>query len=81
MSEHKKRLTVKQKRMRRAVEDLADFMATYDTQRGYVDYSDSILIDDVLYGLGVALEPDKYKWATGYALFKDVLRAHLKDKP
>lgn len=67
----------KQERMKRAVLYLTDYMATYDKQPGYENYSDETLIADVLYGLGVALEGEKYKFGDGFDKFKHVLREHL----
>ena len=75
-----KRLTTKQKRMQRAIRFLADYMATYEQQVGCLNYSDKILIDDVLYGLGVAFEPQKHEYARGFDVWKDKLREHLADE-
>ena len=73
----RKRLTAKQKRMQRAIRYLADYLGTYEKQAGCLDYTDKTLIDDVLYGLGVALDPVAHKWASGYGVWKDKLREHL----
>ena len=70
-------MTSKQKRMKKAVEYLQDYMATYDKQGGYLDYSDETLIEDVLYGLGVALGPKQYAFAQGFRRFKERLAKHL----
>lgn len=67
--------------MRYAVAFLQQYMATYDGQSGYDTYSDRVLIDDVLYGLGVALEADQYQFATGFDKFKQRLREHLGSVP
>lgn len=69
------------KRMKCAVVYLQDFMRTYDQQHGYETYSDSILIQDVLYGLGVALYPDKYSHADGFTEFKCFLKVFLEKNP
>ena len=76
----KPKLTKKQRRMKKAVEYLQEYMGTYDLQMGYLDYSDETLIDDVLYGLGVSLSPDKHQFANGYDKFKERLRKHLGSK-
>lgn len=60
----------------RAVTSLKDYINTYDRQPGYESYRAETLIDDVLYGLGIALD-DKYRHAQGYDEFKKVLREHL----
>lgn len=72
-----KRLTAKQKRMQRAIRLLSDYIATYEAQAECLNYTDKTLIDDVLYALGVALEPDAHKWASGFDVWKDKLREHL----
>ncbi|ARM83968.1 hypothetical protein [Marinobacter salarius] len=59
-----------------AVTYLQDYMNTYSDQQGYEEYRTETLIDDVLYGLGAALD-ENYKYAQGYEEFKKVLRAHL----
>lgn len=73
-------MTKKQKRMKEAVKYLKEYMESYDKQRHYLDFEDVTLIDDVLYGLGVALGGEKYKFASGYAKFQKVLREHLSEK-
>ena len=47
----KKKLTPPQRRMRDAVAYLQKYMATYDKQPLYMEYSDSTYIADILYGL------------------------------
>lgn len=61
-----------------AVAYLTNYMATYDQQFGYADYSEQTYIDDVLYGLGASLG-DQYRWAGGFDAFKKRLMAHLKE--
>ena len=72
-----KRLNAKQKRMQRAIRFLADYMATYEQQTECLNYTDKTLIDDVLYALGVAFEPQQHKYASGFDVWKDALRAHM----
>lgn len=67
----------KRKRMREAVSRLTDYMKTYDQQAGYEDYTDETFINNVLYGLGIALDKDKYFAGQGFDAFKSVLRKHL----
>jgi hypothetical protein len=67
----------RQQRMERAVAYLRNFMATYDQQQGYGDYSDETYINDVLYGLGVSLS-DEYQFAGGFRKFLTLLRDHLE---
>ena len=72
-------MNIEQRRMKAAVEYLQQYMQTYDTQRGYLDYSDKTFINDVLYGLGVALNPKQYEFADGFDRFKEHLREHLSE--
>lgn len=76
-----KKINKKQeKRMKNAVAYLQEYMNTYSDQHDYQRMADHTLIDDVLYGLGVALSKE-YEFRPGYDKFKDVLRKHLGDKP
>lgn len=70
-----KRLTKRQKRIEEAVAYLQKFMATYPNQTGYLDYTDRTFLNDMLYGIGVALGGKV--GADGFDEFKDKLRAHL----
>jgi hypothetical protein len=65
-------------RVKQAIESLQKYINTYDQQYRYQYYSDETIINDILYGLGVALEPEKYKFHDGFCKFKDVLREHLE---
>jgi len=71
------KLTKSQKRMREIVKKLQHYFATYDQQSGYDTYSDRILIDDVLYGLGMILDEKEYSFALGFDKFKKKLWEHL----
>ena len=70
----------RRQRMRNIVAKLTDYMVTYSAQPGYEDYSDTTLIDDVLYGLGIALEPEKHHAAQGYDIFRQKLMLHLRQE-
>jgi hypothetical protein len=67
-----KRTTAKQKRMKKAVAFLKNYIETYDKQHAYENYSDETYINDILYGLGASLSDD-YKWASGFTKFKEFL--------
>jgi hypothetical protein len=75
----KKKLTSRQRRIQKAITYLRDYMVSYDKQYGCLDYSDETFIDDVLYGLGVALDK-KYEFSTGFEMFRAVLRGHLLER-
>lgn len=67
----------RRQRVQEAIKYLQHYMNTYDSQMGYLEYTDEIIINDVLYGLGVALDRDQYQFADGFKKFKEVLRKHL----
>lgn len=57
---------------------LQQYIDTYSEQEHYTSYSERIVIDDMLYGLGVALYGEKAKFANGYRWFKrEVLLPHI----
>ena len=60
-----------------AVAALSEYWGTYGNQ-GIKDYSATILLDDALYGIGIAIDPVKYREAAGYELFKKDLIERLK---
>jgi hypothetical protein len=62
--------TQRQKRMQRVVADFQKYVATYDSEVYSKDYADKTFVNDMLYGIGVALDPEKYKGATGFEKFK-----------
>lgn len=68
------------KRMKAAVAYLQKYMATYDKQAHYQDYTDETYINDVLYGLGASLD-EKYKFADGFSKFKELLAKHIAAHP
>lgn len=63
----------------KATKALQDYMNTYDKQFGYKEYSEECFINDVLYGLGIALDPEKYRYAGGFDLFKRKLSEFIKE--
>lgn len=63
--------------MKEAVAYLQEYMNTYINQPGYKSFSAQTLVDDVLYGLGVALDKERHTAAQGYRAFKEKLKAHL----
>ena len=75
----KKKLNAKQKRVKAIIEKLQHYMETYSDQTGYLDYSDETIIDDVLYGLGIAIDDEKYHFNDGYRKFKAKLIKHIGD--
>ena len=72
-----KSLTTRQKQVEIGIKYLKRYIDTYDKQFGYLDYTDETIIDDILYGLGVAIDSDEYKFASGFRKFKERLAKHL----
>jgi len=70
-------MTEQQKKVKKAIEYLQNYMQTYDKQGGYLDYTDETIINDVLYGLGVAIGGKEYEFAQGFKKFKKRLITHL----
>lgn len=61
-------------RMAVIVRTFQEYVNTYSNQRGYTEYSDRTFIEDMLYGIGIAVDEDRYKNADGYAEFKEYLK-------
>jgi hypothetical protein len=72
--------TPEQKRMKGVVAQLTHFMAAYSHRKGYESYSDKKFIDDVIQGLGLALNSEEYRTAQGYDKFKKLLLEHLNER-
>lgn len=68
------------KSMKNVVADLQKYIETYSSQPTYEEFSDEVFIDDIVYGLGVALS-EEYKFAPGFSDFKEVLLKHLLSDP
>lgn len=68
----KSKLTPEQKRVKKIITYLRKYINTYPKQSGYLNYSDDVIIDDILYGLGAALD-EQYKYASGFYKFKKFL--------
>lgn len=62
-----------------AVIYLVEYWEMYDDQPNYTEFRDDTFIDDALYGIGKAIDPEKYGFAEGYKRFKDFLRDYLKE--
>ena len=60
-----------------SVKYLQNYMNTYSNQEGYEDYSVRIYIEDILYGLGVSIDENKYQWAECFREFKKDLMQFL----
>jgi hypothetical protein len=67
----------RRKRMHNIVAAFQQYVADYDKQAAYEDYSDKTFIDDMLYGIGIALDGHSNANALGYENWKRQLLAHL----
>ena len=67
----------KRKRMVEIVRRFQQYVGTYTSQPEYADYPDETFINDMLYGLGIAIDPKDYYAASGFDKFKAVLRGRL----
>jgi hypothetical protein len=65
--------------MRDVVARIQTYVRTYPDQDHYQNYSDTTFIDDMLYGIGLSLDPKRYYAASGFDRFKAVLRERIQD--
>jgi len=63
----------KQKRMKKIVAKFQEYVKSYTNQSHYLNYSDEIFIDDMLYGIAISINEKKYQFADGYKLWKKEL--------
>ncbi len=78
-SKRSKRRQERRERMRAMLESFENYVVTYRSQEGWEDYSDKMFLDDMLYGLGIAMEDsdEQYTWGNGFQRFKEYLLKHL----
>jgi hypothetical protein len=65
--------------MEKMVRGLSRYWSTYGDQLGYRNYSRETLLQDALYGIGIALGKDKYRYIEGFKDFKTDLLAFLQE--
>lgn len=59
----------------KAIKYFQRYVGTYnDGNVPIYDISDKTFIDDMLYGLGVSINKDKYQFADGYERFREFLK-------
>jgi hypothetical protein len=58
--------------MKDVVEKFQEYVATYSDQPCYTNYSTNAFIDDMLYGIAIAIDKE-FSFANGYSLFKEQL--------
>lgn len=64
----------------KATKYLIDYWRTYPEQRNYLNYMDKTFIHDALYGLGKAIDADRFHGSAGYSEFKLYLSEFLKSE-
>ena len=74
-------MTKKKKKLIDMQRKLENYVTTYKEQKYWLEYDETIFLDDMLYGIGIALDVDKYKMADGYENFLLFLMEHIKSKP
>lgn len=62
-----------------ALNRLRRYLADYEDQTYFHEYTDEVFIKDVLYGLGIALEPQVYNMADGFEKFCRRLAESIKE--
>lgn len=61
-----------------AIAYLKEYINSYDKQRGYEKYAEVTVINDLIYGLGVALWGDDHRWHAGFQKTLVKIREVLK---
>lgn len=65
-------------RVEASIKFLQEYMNTYKYST-CCSGNGNVFADDILYGLGVALDPENYSFALGYSKFKQDLLMKLQD--
>lgn len=63
--------------VREGIASFKKYVDTYDKQFKYDEYSDETIINDMLYGLGICINKEEYKFSDGFDKFKRRLIEHL----
>jgi len=72
--------TASENRMAKIVSYFQNYVATYSDQQNYKTYGDRIFIDDMLYGIGIAINKYQYQNAVGYRLWKKELLKFMNNQ-
>jgi hypothetical protein len=62
------------------VADFEKYVVTYKSQANYENYSYETFINDMIYGIGLTINPEIYMWAEGYESFKIDLIEFFKNR-
>lgn len=60
-----------------AIKELQQYIKTYNKQYEWEQYQEKTVIDDILYGLGIAIDKQIYSGANGFKEFKHFLLLYL----
>ena len=63
---------------RKVIESMTEYLQTYPKQAFWEKYTPKTIIDDLVYGLGIAVD-EKYVGASGYRDWKAYLIKFLQD--
>lgn len=63
--------------MEAAVKRMQHYWATYDEQYGYKEWGKDMFLRDALYGVGIAVDGEKYRYANGFERFINDLRKRI----
>lgn len=72
------KFTPEEKRMKAVMASFKKYVNTYSKGSYYHGQSDKTFILDMFYGIGIALDPEKYKMAGGFRVFQTLLKSHLE---
>lgn len=64
-------------RMNKIVRAFQEYVKNYDQQASYLDYEDRTFIKDMVYGIGIAIDPEGFRGASGCEQFNHEIRRHL----
>ena len=63
----------------KAANELAEYWSTYNDQSGVNNYTESIFLDDALYGIGVSMNSERFREAPGDRAFRWMLFRYLEN--
>jgi hypothetical protein len=69
----------RKKRMEKIVKKFQKYVATYSDQKFYKTYSDECFVNDMLYGIVIALDK-KYEFGSGFQLWLKDLKYFFKHR-
>ena len=70
---------IKTNTIEQTVEYMIKYINTYKDQFGWKEYTHETFLDDMIYGIGVAMS-DQYKMAQGYEKFRADIDEYFKER-